>query len=165
VPAWGTVTLLEAVMTIGFAAAAWWAWVAHGVFVAVRRLPPVPGIDERSQHAIADFFVLLARLLFAAAFAGTVLGVYAAVLPAAGAQDPGPTWLRAAGGVLGPALLCAMAGALVWAARALFTVYHAVDGAVAGVGLPDDLALVERRPDLGQRAYDKPPDHAEESTP
>lgn len=152
-PAWGTLTLLEAVWTLVFAAAAFWSAAAHGAFVAVRRLPPVPGIDERSQHTIADYFVLLARLLFAASVAGTVLGVYAAVLPAVGAQDPGPVWLRSAGGVLGPVLLCAMAGALVWAARATFKVYHAVDGAVAGVGLPDDLALVPRRPG-GRRGYD-----------
>lgn len=150
-PSWGTVTVVEAVWVLGFGCAAYWAWRAHAVFVAVRGGPPVPGVPKTAQRAIADFFVLLCRLLLVKAGAGLLLGLYAALLPAPPA--PPPAWAASAGNAPGVVLLCVIAAAMVWTAFATFRVYRAIVSAVDTETLPDELAVVPRRKG-GRRNYD-----------
>lgn len=150
-PSWGTVTLVEAVWVLAFAAALGASVAAARVFLEVRGRPPVSGVPETAQGAIADYFVLLTRLLVVKSSAGLLLGLYAAFLPAAPA--PPPAWLARAGNAPGAVLLSVLAGAVVWTALATWRVYRAIAAAVPE-DLPENLVIVERRPG-GRRNYDK----------
>lgn len=158
-PAWGTVTLVEALWVVGFGCAAYWAWRAHRAFAAVRGTAPVPGTPRTAQQAIAGYFVLLCRLLLVKAAAGLLLGVYAALLPAAPA--PPPAWASSVGNAPGVVLLCVIAAAMVATAYATWRVYLVIVGAVDADALPDavadDLALVPRVKG-GRRGYDADPE-------
>lgn len=150
-PTWGSVSAVEAIWTLAFGAALCLSVGANRAFAAVGRLPPVPGVPATAQGAMADYFVLLTRLLIVNSSAGTLLGVYAALTPPPPAAPP--AWLAAVGGFPGPALICVMAGAMIWTAYATWRVYRAISHAVA----------VVPRKTGGRRAYDRRPDEEPEA--